>query len=167
MNDRDYVIRRATVADAAIIAHHRAGMFRDMGMLADDEADVLRAASCTYLLTALADDTYLGWVVEAQQAVVAGGGVVVRPLLPRPGTPHGDEEAYVLNVYTEPEHRRRGLARCLMQEILTWCRARAITRIALHASDDGRPLYETLGFVQTNEMRLEHRPGTLSGASQV
>lgn len=166
MNRCDFVLRRATVADAAIIAHQRVGMFRDMGMLADDEADALRAASCTYLLTALADDTYSGWLVETQRGVIAGGGVVVRGLLPRPGSPHGDEEAYVLNVYTESEHRRRGLARCLMQEILAWCRARAITRIALHASDDGRPLYESLGFMQTNEMRLEHRPGALSGASK-
>jgi GNAT superfamily N-acetyltransferase len=167
MNGRDFVMRRATVADAAIIAHHRVEMFRDMGMLADDEADALRAASCTYLLTALADDKYSGWVVEAQRGVIAGGGVVVRRLLPRPGSPHGDEEACVLNVYTEPEHRRRGLARRLMQEILAWCRGRAITRIALHASDAGRPLYESLGFMQTNEMRLEHRPGALSDTSKV
>ncbi len=167
MNNRDYVIRRATVADAAVIGHHRAGMFRDMGLIADDEVAALRAASCTYLLAALADGTYSGWVAEVQGDVVAGGGAMIRCLMPRPGYPHGDEEAYVLNVYTEPEHRRRGLARRLMQEILAWCHARGMTRIALHASDDGRPLYESLGFVQTNEMRREHRPGTLSGTSQI
>ncbi len=157
MNGSDYVIRRATVADAAVIGHHRAGMFRDMGWIADDEVDALRAASCTYLLAALADGTYSGWVVETQGDVVAGGGAMIRCLMPRPGYPHGDEEAYVLNVYTEPKHRRRGLARRLMQEILAWYHARGITRIALHASDDGRPLYERLGFVQTNEMRRERR----------
>jgi GNAT superfamily N-acetyltransferase len=150
-----YLIRPATAADAAVIAHHRAAMFRDMGMLADGDGPALQAASHAYLTAALASGTYLGWVVEAQRQVVAGGGVLVRRLLPRPGSLEGGQDAYVLNLYTEPEHRRRGLARHLMQAILAWCRGRRISRISLHASDDGRPLYEALGFAPTNEMRLE------------
>jgi len=30
--------------------------------------------------------------------------------------------------------------------------------VSLHASDDGRKLYEELGFQPTNEMRLELNP---------
>ena len=150
-----YVIRIATTADAAVIAHHRVAMFRDMGMLADADAAALEAAARTYLTQALSGGEYVGWVTEADGHVVAGGGVVIRPLLPRPGRASGGNEVEVLNVYTEPAHRRRGLARRLMQEILAWCHGRGITRVTLHASDDGRPLYESLGFVATNEMRLE------------
>jgi GNAT superfamily N-acetyltransferase len=153
-----YTIRRATVADAAIVAHHRVAMFRDMGVLADPEASTLHAASEAYLTAALQRSEYLGWVVEAQGQVVAGGGALIRPLLPRPGCPQGSAEAYVLNVYTEPAHRRRGLARQLMRVIIGWCMARGITRVSLHASDDGRPLYAAMGFLQTNEMRLELQP---------
>jgi GNAT superfamily N-acetyltransferase len=65
----------------------------------------------------------------------------------------------VLNVYCEPPHRRRGLARALMDAILDWCRERSISRVSLHASDEGRPLYEGLGFTATNEMRLERVSG--------
>jgi GNAT superfamily N-acetyltransferase len=153
-----YAVRRATVTDASVIAHHRVAMFRDMGVLAEPEAPALHVASHAYLTTALQSGEYLGWVIEAQGQVVAGGGVLVRPLLPRPECTRGSAEAYVLNVYTEPLHRRRGLARQLMQVILDWCAARAITRVSLHASDDGRPLYAALGFLQTNEMRLERQP---------
>ena len=35
------------------------------------------------------------------------------------------------------------------------CRKRKLKRVALHASDIGRPLYEAMGFKSTNEMRLE------------
>jgi GNAT superfamily N-acetyltransferase len=60
-----------------------------------------------------------------------------------------------LNVYTEPAHRRRGLARRLMHEMLGWCRARRVARVVLHASDDGAALYASLGFLRkTNEMSL-------------
>jgi predicted N-acetyltransferase YhbS len=46
----------------------------------------------------------------------------------------------------------------LMRAVLTALAERKVRRIVLHASDDGRPLYERLGFVPTNEMRLEPPP---------
>jgi GNAT superfamily N-acetyltransferase len=60
----------------------------------------------------------------------------------------------VLNVYTEPQHRRQGLARKLMLVVLDWCRANRVRPVILHSSDEGRPLYESLGFRPTSEMRL-------------
>ncbi len=56
-----------------------------------------------------------------------------------------------------PKARRRamqGMARRLMDTVLDACRERGIRAVVLHASPDGRPLYESLGFSSTNEMRL-------------
>ena len=150
-----YALRVATTADASAIARHRVSMFRDMGMLHDHDAAALEAGAQAHLTTALADGTYFGWLIKHDGVVVAGAGVIVRPLLPRPESPYGGEDVEVLNVYTEPAHRRRGLARRLVEHVLTWARARSLQRISLHASDEGRPLYEQLGFVPTNEMRRE------------
>src|SRR5690242_15522898 len=134
-------LRVATVADAEVIARHRVAMFRDMRALDERDADVLHDASLAYLRSALADGAYRGWVVERDGVVVAGGAILARPGLPRPENLRGGDEAYLLNVYTEPAHRRRGLARRLMEEMLAWCRARGIARVVLHASDDGAALY--------------------------
>jgi GNAT superfamily N-acetyltransferase len=74
----------------------------------------------------------------------------------------------VLNVYVEPHWRRRGLARRLMQEILEWAPTAGVARLVLHASREGRPLYEALGFTATNEMRYGGRlaaSGSLLGAA--
>jgi ribosomal protein S18 acetylase RimI-like enzyme len=60
----------------------------------------------------------------------------------------------ILNVYTEPAHRRRGMARALMQIALEWCANNQVDAVILHASVEGSPLYESLGFTPTNEMRL-------------
>jgi hypothetical protein len=47
------------------------------------------------------------------------------------------------------------------RSVLAALAERKVRRIVLHASDYGRPLYERLGFVPTNEMRLETLPGVL------
>lgn len=150
----NYRVRLATSDDAAIIAHHRAQMFRDMGHINDTEVPEIESACRPYLAEMLAAGEYMGWLVEFEEKVVAGGGIILRRLLPRPGCLQGGEEAYVLNVYTEPHHRRRKLARMLLEAMIEWCERRGVARITLHASDAGRPLYESLGFVSTNEMRL-------------
>jgi GNAT superfamily N-acetyltransferase len=153
-----YTIRQATPADAATLAHQRAAMFRDMGWVTDGEAAQIEEAARPRLAEMIAAGEYFGWVVEISSEdggqVVAGGGIILRRLLPRPGSLEGGEEAYILNVYTEPEHRRRGVARRLMRALLAWCDERGAARVTLHASDGGRPLYEELGFAPTNEMRL-------------
>jgi GNAT superfamily N-acetyltransferase len=65
--------------------------------------------------------------------------------------------ATILNVYTDPEYRRRGIARLLMETMIDWCKREGLARVNLHASDAGRHLYESLGFEPSNEMRLKLR----------
>ena len=65
------------------------------------------------------------------------------------------QRAVILNVYTEPEFRKRGIARQVMLTILAWVKERGFRAVNLHASAEGRHLYEKLGFEATNEMRLK------------
>lgn len=155
-----FTVRIATAADAPTLAGHRAGMFRDMGVLPQQLSDALVDASRRYFEEAIPLGEYVGWVAclaARSTDVVAGAGVQVRRVLPHPGV-GGREivlgpQAIVLNVYTEPAWRRRGLAAILMQRVLDWASANGVKSLVLHASDSGRPLYEKLGFVPTNEMR--------------
>lgn len=148
-----YRIRSATAADAAVIAHHRVAMFRDMGEGGDDER--IEAATRERLVEQLASGDYRGWLVEADGAVVAGAGILLHHYYPNAKNPRGRPTAYILNVYTEPAHRSRGLAAGLIETILDWCRAHDVPRASLHASELGRALYERLGFAATNEMRRD------------
>jgi len=101
---------------------------------------------------------YLAWVAEDEAGTIVGGaGVHLRPILPRADAPDALEfgpEALIVNVYVDREWRRRGVARALMVAILDALASRGISRILLHSSEDGRRLYESLGFTPTNEMRL-------------
>ena len=153
-------LRLATPADARILADHRVGMFRDIGTVRPDLEGPLREASIEYFARALPSGEYVGWVAyrpEDPAAVLAGAGVQFRPFLPRTD-PNGHglligQEGLILNVFVEPQWRRRGLARRLMTEILEWAPGAEVVRLVLHASAAGRPLYETLGFIASNEMR--------------
>ncbi|MBV8805303.1 MAG: GNAT family N-acetyltransferase [Sinobacteraceae bacterium] len=154
-----YEIRPCKPDDAAIIARHRVEMFRDMGQVpTEDLARELLAKSTSALAAALADDTYVGWfAVDSDRKVIAGAGAHIKSQLPRVSPTGTRIESgpvpLVVNVYTVPEWRGRGIARALMRVLMDWAVTRGADRIVLHASDQGRPLYESLGFHPTNEMR--------------
>jgi GNAT superfamily N-acetyltransferase len=152
--DGEYVLRAATLADAPLIAEHRALMFRDMGEVAPQEVDRLREASERWVAELLSKDGYFGWLIETQGEIVAGGGIILMQHFPGPGYYRVRRRAHVVNIYTAPDHRRKGLARRMMQHILHWCAQNAVDDVTLGASDQGRPLYESLGFLPTAHMRL-------------
>jgi ribosomal protein S18 acetylase RimI-like enzyme len=156
-----FVIRAAGPSDIPVLAAHRAAMFRDMGQLTARQEQPLTRATAAYLREALPRGEYLGWIAEdggMTGVTIGGAGVQLRPILPRPRSGNDDlelgPEAIVLNVYVEPAWRRRGVGEALMRTLLDGLAARGIRRIVLHASENGRRLYERLGFVPSNEMRL-------------
>ena len=67
----------------------------------------------------------------------------------------GTLRAQVNAVYVRPAYRRRGIAKRLMQLAIAWARERGCKRVRLHASEDGRHLYELLGFSEGREMELD------------
>lgn len=128
-----------------------------MGAARDVRFDTMVANCRRWFSARIADGTYLGFLVSetnAPTAVVAGGGLMLLDWPPTqldPGTTRG----YLLNVFVEPAHRGRGLARIVTDPCLETCRARGIRVVTLHASDAGRAVYTRIGFRETNEMRLE------------
>lgn len=85
--------------------------------------------------------------------MIAGGGLVIAAWPGFPGESQS-RRAWILNIYTDPDFRRRGIAKRITQEIVEWGRTEGFSSVSLHASRGGRALYEALGFQFTNEMRL-------------
>jgi ribosomal protein S18 acetylase RimI-like enzyme len=147
-------LRSATLADLDVILHHRREMFREMGGDYERQLDKFDQASQQYFQSALRDGFYVGLLGEIGGKVIAGGGVAIAPW---PGSPLNlnPRRAWILNIYVDPEYRRRGLAREVTKSLVRWCRENGFQSVALHASEYGRSLYEKLGFHPTNEMRLK------------
>jgi GNAT superfamily N-acetyltransferase len=151
-----YSMRMATIADLPTIMHHRRQMFVDMGFTDRAELDAMEATSVPHIAAGLKNGSYLGWLMEMGGGVIAGGGVLLyeRPSSPRDPT---NRRACILNVYTEPSFRKRGYARVIVEDMIRWCKEQKYNWVSLHASADGRHLYESLGFTPTNEMQLDLR----------
>jgi len=150
-------IREAVFDDLPHLVRHRRAMFEEMGHRDPAVLETVDAASRKYFEQALHEGSYKAWLAEQSKGeIVAGGGIV---LARWPGFPGESlaQRAWILNMYTEPHARRRGLARQLLRVMLDWSRAHGFATVSLHASPAGRPLYESLGFQPTNEMRLKLR----------
>lgn len=146
-------IRRATPADAACITRHRHQMFADNRFATEERLIDLDAEFAPWVHAALTNGTYIGLLMEEDGKVIAGAGIYLMPFPPhfRHLEPR---RAYLLNVYTAPEARGRGLARQLTEAAIAESRAQGCTVLTLHASPQGRPIYEKLGFAPTSEMML-------------
>lgn len=165
-----YVIRAATEVDAELVARQRVAMWLEMGVASADIATELHRACASALAPMLRSGEYVGWCAApagAPDTIVGGAGVHFRPVLPLPvRRPDGSvfvdpgRHPTVVNVYTEPAHRRRGVARMLMERILAWAPGAGVTALFLHASPEGRALYESLGFRPSADMRLNLLEGT-------
>ena len=127
-------------------------MFTDMRIAFDDAA--LYESFARWLDVTMPSGAYHAWIVETTDGnggaaeIVGGGGATILPWSPGPDYP-GDKLAFVYNVYVDPAHRRRGVARLVMETIHAFCRHNGIGSIALNASEDGRGLYESLGYQVT------------------
>jgi GNAT superfamily N-acetyltransferase len=149
-----FTVRPATVADSEIIATHRRAMFFEMGYRDQSALDAMTAAFHPWVRRKMVEGEYLGWLaVRTDGSVAAGLGLWLMDWPPHMVGP-GSRRGNILNVYTSPDSRRQGLARRLMEAALDWCRANKIRAVILHSSNEGRPLYEKLGFRPSNEMRL-------------
>lgn len=142
------------LADLDTIVEHRRAMFSEMGYRDADALNRMSAAFRPWLEQKMRRSEYLAWFAGGSDGAVAAGlGLWLMDWPPHMiGT--GRWRGNILNVYTRPESRRMGLARRLMDNALVWCRANDVSTVILHSSNDGRPLYESIGFQPTNEMRL-------------
>lgn len=62
---------------------------------------------------------------------------------------------YIWNVYVQPDFRRQGLGKKLTQTAINHLRKLNCTKVVLHASPAGKPIYESIGFLPSNEMILD------------
>lgn len=149
------VVRRAALDDVEALVRLRVALLREMGAV--DEAGVpsLAGAIRRYLVADLPTERFLAWVgVDGAGVVVACGGLVFLQKPPSPGN-HSGREAYIMNMYTAPEWRGRGLATRMFATIVGHAREAGAELVRLHATEDGRAIYERGGFrLVGNEMVL-------------
>ncbi len=118
----------------------------------EEELALMSVAFRAWIKPRLEDGRYFGFLVEEAGEVIAGIGLMIIDWPPHFLHPESAERGYICNVFVEPEHRGKGLARMLMLRAEEEFGQRGVSYLVLHASKLGRPLYEKLGWKDTREM---------------
>lgn len=145
-------IRSATAQDAELITRHRKAMFADMRDAAEPILNKMAHNFEPWVRRMLSDGKYAGWITTDGERTIASAGLLILDWAPHILDPAGEQRGYILNVFVEPEYRRRGLAQMLTKECMAEARRRCIRVVALHASQKGKLVYEKIGFKESNEM---------------
>ena len=150
-----FTIRRANLDDLETLTRLRIALLRELGNIKSDaDAATVTEANRRYFSRKIPGGEYVAWVAEAEGQIVATGGVVFFERPPKAGNLSG-LEAYVIGMYTVPDWRGKGAATALMQAIVAFLQKTDARRVWLHATEDGRQIYEKIGFVASaTEMDL-------------
>ncbi len=147
----------ATLEDADLLAKHRVLMWKDIWEDDIDKASIQRIEEGTreWIRKKLAKGEVIGLIAKTKEGQVAGSGCIwLREIPPVPFSDR-PEIPYLMSMYTEFGFRRKGVAKKIVEFAIDWCRKRGYSRLNLDASDEGRKLYEKLGFKPGFSMRLE------------
>jgi len=153
-----YTLRAATLEDIPMLVDSRVRMYREMRWTDERLLGVLARNYADYLRDALAAHECSGWIAEtideSGSAVTAGSIILVWQRVPPSPRNLDGRQAYALGLFVPPEHRRRGVARALMERTIECAIDHGAPLITLHTSETGRILYERLGFTPELELRL-------------
>lgn len=145
--------------DIPVLSCHHRKMFEEIWQkkglpLEESRAMELEKAYAEKLGIQFRDGSCIAWIVRENKLVVASGAISMAVLAPVPDDMN-PKVAFLHSMYTDKDFRRRGYARLIIESAVAHCKEKAIVRMLLNASEDGRPLYESLGFSLSGEaMRL-------------
>lgn len=149
------IYKKATIEDIDILTETRIEVLRAANKLArDTDMSEVKKQSYHYYKKALCDGTHIAYLIFDGSRFIGAGGVSFFQVMPTYHNPSG-KKAYIMNMYTKPEYRRKGIAYKTLDMLIRDSKSKGITAISLEATAMGRPLYEKYGFVKMNdEMEL-------------
>ena len=151
---RSFKLSYAGREDVNLLAEHRKKMWLDIHPEFEKEVRATEKRTRKWIERQLANGSLIGLVVRTADGEAVGSGCIwLREEQPRP-TSMRLVVPYLMSMYTEKGFRRQGVAKLIVKGALKWCREKNYDRVILHASNEGRAVYEGLGFELSNEMRF-------------
>lgn len=139
------IFEKATIDDIKELTTLRiAYLEEDNGIIDKDVLLAIEANLPDYFIRHLNNDITV-YVARSEQEIVACAFLLVveKPISPAFIT---GKTGTILNVYTRPNYRHKGYARCLMNMLLSDAVDKKLSLIELKATEDGYNLYKSLGF---------------------
>jgi len=155
MDIKKVSIRKCGLKDLETVIELRLEFLKEAGHVKAGEDIVCPYGKIReFMVTHINKDLHL-WLADIGNEAVATGAVCIWEKLPHNfGESSSSRIGYILNMYTRPENRKKGIASTILQEIIQFLKAEGILRVILHAMEDGKGIYKKCGF-SSNEHLME------------
>ena len=138
-------ISQATLADIPLLVQLRLDFLSELRTFTTTKRDFLASSLAQYYTRHLALGDFAALLMREDAAVVACAFIAFHDYPPTDLAPLS-RRAYVSNVFTHNAFRRQGYAKCLLEELILFCRQSGACELRLEATPEGTRLYESLGF---------------------
>lgn len=145
MNTIEFHLATNNERDIDILVEWRRRFAEELGGAMNPEVAAQFVEMGRAYFTQETDKNYICWYATANGDVAAIAGMVVRRGPGNIKNPTG-VWGYIMNVYTVPEHRRKGLSAMLINKLVATGVDRGIKAFELHATKEGEPVYIKSGF---------------------
>lgn len=148
-------IRAATPEEDVLIAEHFYQMWLDNDISPDAIVENWQETILEYIEMARRELGYQAFVATvADQIIGSAGCQKFAGLYPNIMRSSYRQDGYIWGVYVESAYRRQGIGAKLTAATLEHLRTLGCTQAVLNASPFGKPVYEQLGFIESNVMRM-------------
>ena len=155
--ETNLIYRTAGLADMEACAQLWLEMFEAVGKYKEsDFVSDWRERFVRYAAKRMPHGDFRYFVAADGQQIVGCAGALVRDGYPLEIS--GVRNGYIFGVSVKPSMQKRGIATALTTQCVEFLKEIGVGRIFLHASPFGRPIYEKMGFIPTNEMELPLTP---------
>lgn len=156
IENRKINFRRANADDVEILVDYRVRCLNEVYNHAEDGAtQIIRKELREYFSEAIPSNDFIAWLAEYKGEIIATSGMVVWRIPARYGGLESGKLGYILNLYSVPEVRRRGICTRLLTELIKEAKSLGLRYLHLHASEEGINIYRKKGFVEPNQKELE------------
>ncbi len=147
MIDKEKItIRRVTNEDLSGMTEARLDYLREMqGDRPSAYLKELQQSLELFFIQSIAEGSFIALLAEYEGKAVSYGGMILKKI---PGDLNQSSylEGDILNMYTLPEYRRKGISSLILENLLAEAEKKGVSKVALHCSKDGEPLYRKYGF---------------------
>ncbi len=138
---------KATEKDLELLMQSRQEMLRAVNHLRSDYRFTDEFITCSMEYFKAAHQTT---ILAINEKVIGCATMCYIDMMPTFSHPTG-KRAHLMNVYTNPQYRRQGIAFKMLGFLINDAKEKGVTEISLDATELGRDLYKKHGFVESNE----------------
>ncbi len=148
-------LRKIGLEDISVLVAYRLLYLSELqGEMQASYKKQLQQDLTAYFERAMQDGRFMAVLAEIDGKVVSFGGMVIKEI---PGDANQSTylEGDILNMYTVPEARRKGISSLILEKLLNEAKEMGMTKVALHTSKDGEKLYRKYHFTEPHYPYLE------------